>query len=145
MWLSVAFPTCPSCMKNSNKCYHRNCPEGAKEPMEIDPESSFVHCPSCDKSWNIKESSYYCSCGYVFSADDVSIELDAIVANARLIVQEMKRAAETQKRINDMTTADIEVKAEQTIKKTFGEKLWESLKGLLPTIVLAIKTWLQKE
>lgn len=142
MWLSVAFPTCPSCMKNSNKCYHRNCPSGGKEPMEINPDTSFVCCPSCGKSWHIKESSYYCSCNYVFSAEDVSVEVDAIVANARLIAQEMKRNAETQKRISSMTTTEIEIKAEKTIRKTFGDKLWETLKNALPAIVAAIKACL---
>lgn len=110
--------------------------------MEINPDTSFVRCPSCEKSWNIKESNYYCSCEYVFSAEDVSIEIDAIVANARLIAQEIRRSAETQRRIRVMTESDIGVEAEKTIKHTFGEKIWETLKGLLPAIVAAVRAWL---
>ncbi len=110
--------------------------------MEINPDSSFVKCPSCGKSWHIKESSYYCSCGYVFSADDVSVEVDAIVANAKLIAQELKRNYDTKKRIMALTTSDIEKETEITIKKTFGEKIWNMIKNAVPAIVVAIKTWL---
>lgn len=143
MWLSVAFPTCPSCRNNSNKCYHKTCPQGGKIPMEINPDTAHVRCPSCGKSWHIKESNYYCNtCNYRFSAEDVRIEIDAIVANAKLIAQEMKRIANTRERINTMTYHDIENIAKSTIKKTFGEKLWEIIKKSIPAIVETIKAWL---
>ncbi len=143
MWLSVAFPTCPNCNKNANKCYHKNCPKGATKPMEINPDTSFVRCPSCDKTWPIKESNYYCSCDYIFTAEDVSVEIEAIVATARLIAQEIKRTSETKKRINEMTIEAIENTATTTIKKSFGEKVWSALKDALPIIVAAIRMWLK--
>lgn len=142
MWLSVAFPTCPSCTKNANKCYHKNCPKGAKHPMEINPDTSFVRCPSCNKEWYIMDSNYYCSCGHAFTANDVSIEVNAIVANARLIAQEMRRNAATRSRINNLTNNDIETRTESTIRKTFGDKVWNIIKGSLPAIVETIKIWL---
>lgn len=142
MWLSVAFPTCPQCGENSNKCFHRNCPAGAKEPMEINADTAHVRCPSCKKEWHIMDSNYFCSCDYVFSADDVSIEVNAIVANAKLIAQEIKRATETQKRINAITNSEIEITVKHTIRKTFGDKLWETIKSVLPAIVTAVRAWL---
>lgn len=142
MWLSVAFPTCPRCRSNSNKCYHKDCPSGGYDPMEINSDTSYVRCPSCNRSWHIKESSYYCTCNHVFSAYDVEVEVDAIVANARLIAQEIQRTAATRQRINAMTTRDIETKARETIKKSFGEKVWAALKDMLPAIVAAVKAWL---
>ena len=144
MWLSVAFPTCPSCKKNSNQCFHKNCPKSGKKPMEIDPETSRVKCPSCNSEWNIMDTNYYCSCGYIFLAKDVSVEIDAIVANARLIAQELKREAEAHQRIINMTTSAIETRAKDTIIKKFGEKIWQALKSFLPTIVVAIRKWLEK-
>lgn len=142
MWLSVAFPTCPRCRSNSNQCYHKDCRSGARKPMEIDSDTSMVRCPSCGQSWHIKESNYYCTCDYVFSAYDVEVEIDAIVANAKLIAQEIRRTAATRARINALTTRDIELKAQDTIKKTFGAKIWEALKDMLPAIVAAVKAWL---
>ena len=141
MWLSVAFPTCPKCQNNSNECYHRNCPQGAQNPMEINPETSYVKCPSCKKEWPIKASNYFCSCNYVFSAKEVSIEIDAIVANAKLIVAEMRRQDATLSRIARLTDHDIAVKAEATVKKKFGEKIWMFLKRSLPIIIDVVKTW----
>ncbi len=110
--------------------------------MEINTDTSYVRCPSCKKEWHIMSSNYFCSCDYVFSAEDVSIEVNAIVANAKLIAQEIKRASETQKRIAAITNSDIEIRVEHTIRKTFGEKLWETIKGVLPAIVATVKAWL---
>ncbi len=141
MWLSVGFPTCPSCENNNNRCYHKDCPKGAKEPMQINPDTSVVQCPSCSYEWHIKDSRYYCSCGHVFSADDVIEEVDAIIINAKLIAKELRRAASTRERISSMTTRDIEIKAESTIKKSFGETLWNLIKKSIPSIVVAIKEW----
>lgn len=143
MWISVAFPTCPSCHNNSHTCFHRNCPNGAKEPMEIDPETSYVKCPSCNKSWHIKQSNYYCSCNYVFSAEDVSVEIDAIVANAKLIARELERNIASKNRIKELTDNAIETKTKNIIKTKFGEKVWTVLKNILPTIVAVVRTWLK--
>lgn len=142
MWLSVAFPTCPKCNNNSHKCYHRNCPNGAKKPMEIDPDTSFVHCPSCDSKWEIKDSNYFCSCGYTFTATEVSDEINAIIYNAKIIANELRRTAHTISRINTLTDREIEIKTENTIKKKFGEKVWHTIKTFLPTIIVAVKNWL---
>ncbi len=142
MWLSVAFPTCPSCRNNSHKCYHRDCSSGGKKPMEINPDTSYVRCPSCGESWHINKSNYYCTCNYVFSANEVSDEINAIVANAKLIANELKRNAETWQRMHSITNRDIEIKTKETIKSNFGEKVWDVLKSFLPTIVEAVKKWL---
>ena len=142
MWLSVAFPTCPRCNNNANKCYHKGCPKGAKHPMEIDPDTAFVRCPTCDKKWGIKESNYFCSCGYSFSANEVSDEINAIIYNAKIIANELKRTAMTINRIHILTENEIETKAKNTIIKKFGTKVWNAIKAFLPTIFLAVKSWL---
>lgn len=110
--------------------------------MEINPENSFVRCPSCGDNWHIKASNYYCSCNYIFSADDVKEEIDAIVINAKLIAKELQRSASTWNRIESYTNREIEIKAENTIKKSFGAKVWDALKGVLPTIVKAVRAWM---
>lgn len=142
MWLDVAFPRCPSCGKNANQCYHRDCPSGGRKPMEINSDSAYVKCPSCTTSWHIRESSYYCSCGYVFSASEVSDELDAIIANAKLIANELKRSMNTRNRINNITDQVIADLAADTIKKGFGEKVWNVIKKSIPAIIQAVKGWL---
>lgn len=142
MWMSVAFPTCPKCAKNANKCYHKNCPKGGRTPMQIDSDTSDVRCLDCGKSWKIKESEYYCSCGYVFSARDVSLELDAIISNAKLIASEIERTKLTKERIQAMTDREISRKATDTIKRIGGERVWNMIKNVLPTIVEIIKKWL---
>lgn len=142
MWLSVAFPTCPKCRNNSNECFHRNCPQGAQKPMEINPDTAYVRCPSCEKEWPISSSNYFCTCNYVFSANDVSIEIDAIVANAKLIAAEMRREYATRCRIESLTEHDIASTTEATVKKKFGEKIWMFLKRSLPIVVYVVKKWI---
>lgn len=142
MWLSVAFPTYPKCRNNSHKCYHKNCPNGATHSMEINPDNAYVRCPSCGKSWPIKESSYYCTCDYVFSANEVCDEINAIVANAKLIANEIRRSASTWNRMEKLTNNEIEIKTEKTIKSSFGEKVWTVVKNFLPAIVEAVRKWL---
>ena len=71
--------------------------------MEINSDNSEVMCPSCGDHWPIWSSSYYCSCGYVFSATEVSVEVEAIVANAKLIANELRRSMETRNRISAIT------------------------------------------
>jgi len=89
-------------------------------------------------------SAYYCKhpCNYVFSANDVSVEVNAIVANARLIAAEIRRTEGTRARIESMVNREIEIKAETVIKKTFGQKVWELMKKSISAIVVAVKRWL---
>ena len=142
MWLSVAFPRCPHCGDNANQCYHKDCPKGGKLPMEINSDNAYVRCPSCEREWPIKQSDYYCSCGYVFSADDVSDELNAIIINAKLIANDLKRKIETKNRIERITDTVIANTASDVIKSSFGERVWNLLKSAIPAIVQAVKGWL---
>ena len=144
MWMSVAFPTCPRCFENANKCYHKNCPKGGKTPLEIDSDTPNVRCLDCGKSWGIKESEYYCSCGYVFSAQDVSLEIEAIIVHARLIAAEIERNKLTKERIQSMTDKEISRKATDTIKRIGDDRIWSIVKNVIPTIVTIIKKWLFK-
>jgi uncharacterized membrane protein len=110
--------------------------------MEINPDTKDVRCPSCGRQWYIADTTYYCTCDYIFSAKDVSIEIEAIVANARLIAQEIERAAASRSRIDALTNHAIEITAEKTIKKKFGEKIWTVVKSILPALVSVVRKWL---
>ena len=110
--------------------------------MEIDSDTAEVKCPSCGDHWPIRSSSYYCSCGYIFSADEVSDEVNAIIYNAKLIANELRRTMDTRSRISAITDKVIADVAADTIKKGFGERVWNLLKKSIPAIIQAVKGWI---
>lgn len=141
MWMSVAFPRCPKCRENGNQCFHKDCKKGGHAPLEIDTDTAQVRCPSCERSWYIRSSTYHCKCGKVFPAEEVSDELDAILVNARLIAKELKRQRDTANRIATITDNVIADIAADSIKKGFGQDYWKKFTHLIPGIVAIIKSW----
>ena len=93
----------------------------------------------CGHNWEIYESNYYCLCGHHFQTEDVLDEVNAIVANAKLVARELRRNAETMKRIENLTNTEISRHIEKVIKPKFGDVVWGLIKNSLGIIVSAVR------
>ena len=149
MKVDVSFPRCPSCTNDdydNDKSYHKNCSSGGRIPLVINTDTSWIYCPSCDpryeRGWRITDSVYYCAHGHTFSAAEVMDEVNAIVANAKLIANELKRTYATQQRIRDLTQTSVTNTIEMVIKKHAGQTVWNLLRRSVGAIVSAVGKWL---
>lgn len=94
MYVALPFPKCKSCGESSNRGYHHNC-GGA---LEINPEIEIVHCPKCDKTWNIWESIYECSCcGETFTSYDITESVREMLFICKMCMKEIQKQQEAQK------------------------------------------------
>ena len=66
-----------------------------------------VFCPDCGKEWVIYDSTYYCTCGNVFYAQDVVREVEYIIQLSSYVVEEMKSAQLSRKRREEMSKSSF--------------------------------------
>ena len=114
MRIPLPFPKCRNCGKASEFCFHYNC--GGKLSIEV--RSDEVYCDRCNEHWNIWESNYHCTCGAVFSANDVQKALIETLAFCKACAEEIKeqeRARKQRKRISEESL--------RSFAKGFFEKL----------------------
>lgn len=63
--------------------------------MEIEPWRERVRCSGCGEAWTLHDSTFYCSCGRVFSSTEVDSALSEVVRATRSLYQELRnRTAE---------------------------------------------------
>ncbi|MEX3653890.1 hypothetical protein ABFW14_12200 [Mycolicibacterium fortuitum] len=75
-FLPLPFPACPGCNNSWKTSFHRNC--GGE--IEVEPITRAVRCGSCDNRWIVYDSTFYCSCGNVFSAQEVHKAIDELMS-----------------------------------------------------------------
>lgn len=84
-WIPLPFPSCPKCGNSWAMSYHRNCPYGSD--IEVETIRNHSRCRPCDLEWSTLDSTFYCSCGHVFSGREVenailkTLELKEKLAN----------------------------------------------------------------
>ena len=86
MKIALPFPKCPNCEANSSSSIHKDC--GGK--LRIETSTDEVYCDNCSHHWNIWDSNYFCSsCGHIFSAEQVSHTLTAVLVACRVAAEEL--------------------------------------------------------
>lgn len=103
MLIPLPFPTCKHCGESAPKSYHRNC--GGRMMVEVDTDE--VYCSGCDKHWNIWESSYYCSCGGTFQAEEVADALKEVLVFCQVCAEEIRLQDEARERRREKSTASL--------------------------------------
>ena len=112
MRVSLPFPKCHSCGKDSVISYHRNC--GGK--MQVEIQTDEVYCEKCKHHWNIWDSKYHCSCGAIFEAREVRKALMEVLACCRACADELadmdkakkERTTESKKSFRSFVSGFIE-------------------------------------
>lgn len=86
VWIPLPFPRCPSCHSSWVRCYHRDCYTGGE--ILVEPYLKQARCEGCSLQWHVMDTTFYCSCGYVFHASEVDEALYSFsVLKDRLIQQ----------------------------------------------------------
>ncbi len=93
----LAFPECPVCDRRWSESKHRGCSSNGS--VSIDPDTERVECGGCFASWGIWQSSFYCSCGHIFDAEDSEAAVSEVIRAASSLAAEMDRYAEDMRRI----------------------------------------------
>jgi hypothetical protein len=55
--------------------------------MEVEPDSRNVQCDGCSERWSVRDTNFYCACGWQFSAADVDHAIGQIIFSARLLAR----------------------------------------------------------
>lgn len=126
MKITLPFPNCPQCDTKAPSSYHRGC--GGK--LRIETSTDEVYCDKCNHHWNIWDSSYYCSCGHCFSANEVRFTLTAVLVGCRAAAEELSaQNAAKQARIK------ISERSLRSFFESFFERLGYSFGVAVGTII----------
>jgi hypothetical protein len=92
-WIEFPFPECPACACCWKTSFHRGCAAGGGDGIEVDPDRSFVRCSACATTWDVWDTSFFCSCGRRFEAAEVEAALHEIIRVAKLLADVLARQA----------------------------------------------------
>lgn len=130
MYVSLPFPKCPQCNKASKQGYHHNC-GGC---LEIDPQSKKVYCPTCRESWDIWESSYYCSCGNQFTSEDISESVYEMLELCKICMIEIQKKQQAESRRKRLCEDSVRVFINSFFNK-LGYAIGVAIESIIQTIV----------
>lgn len=133
MEILLPFPRCPSCNRESNTSYHRDC--GGQ--LRIQVSNDEVLCTKCNHHWNIWDSKYYCVCGHCFSANEVKNTLIELLAACQVCADEI--AAQDKARQARLRASEISLR--EFLSNFFG-KLGYSFGLAIGTLINAIVDYL---
>lgn len=107
--IPLPFPTCSNCTQSWVECRHRSCQAQGK--LLIEPRSRIVQCDACYKEWELSQTTFYCSCGYIFQASDVENAINTVNLLKEQLLQQ----------IRSMEQAEISI--QQTTQESLGKWL----------------------
>jgi hypothetical protein len=88
-WYPLPFPKCPSCSKAWASSSHRGCSAGGQ--LEVEPWHENVRCVGCGVQWRLRASTFYCTCGAIFTADQVDAAVSELIRATRGLYEELAR------------------------------------------------------
>lgn len=68
-WLPLPFPRCPDCNRAWVRCYHQGCPRSGEVLVEASQRRA--KCNGCVIEWPLMRTLFHCSCGRVFTANQI--------------------------------------------------------------------------
>ena len=137
MRVQIPFPKCKSCYNDSPKSFHKSCRLGGNDPLEINPSTNMVYCPTCAEEWDIFTTTYYCSCGSVFFAKDVADEVEYIIMLSAYVAEEIKIAQISKRRRQELSSSSFSDFTLNTLKKigvSFGY-----VAGIVENVIKIVK------
>lgn len=140
MKVQVSFPKCRVCRNEAPKSFHKDCPNGGGVPLEIDPQSKIIYCSKCGNNWRIYDSTYYCSCGSIFTAKQVSDEVEYVIKLSKLVADEIRymRVLENQRKyLVEDSLSNFTINFLNKMGVAFGY-----VSGILENIVKTVKSLL---
>lgn len=130
MYVPLPFPKCPKCNKASKQGYHHNC--GGN--LEIDPQNSIVHCPLCNRSWNIWDSSYHCSCGNRFTSSDIVASVKEVLMLCDICMIEIQKKQQAEFRRKKLCKESIRTIINSALTK-LGYVTGVAVESIIQTII----------
>ena len=132
-WIPLPFPSCPSCNKSWMTCYHRDCYFNGE--IVVEPYTREAKCEGCSERWPIMQTTFYCSCGHIFTAWDVENALSAVALLKERLVKQIQSMEMSESAIN------------RSYQQSFNHWLYDlsyELGNLLGAVASSVLKWLRK-
>ena len=88
LWIPLPFPSCVRCQRSWIRTFHRNCVRSGE--IVIEPSLRQAKCVGCNSQWPVINTTFYCSCNYVFTAAEVANALSAINLLRNRLLQQVE-------------------------------------------------------
>lgn len=135
MKIPMPFPKCKSCGESSPRSYHRNC----SGRMLIETTTDVVYCEKCEKCWGIWDSTYYCTCGSSFTAEEIHSTLLEVLACCKICAEEI--AAQDSARSKREKISEISLRA---FLSKFFEQIGYAFGVAIGTIIDSVTAFILK-
>lgn len=136
MWLPFPFPRCPECWEQWAYSYHRDCAYRGR--IELDPDTKHCRCEGCWTSWIVWQTQFYCSCGHIFSSDDVDDAIRDIMATLSMFASIVDQNTREAARVRNQGEASLRSWIQDFAKGVAGSmgSLLGTLAGTLARILM---------
>lgn len=90
-WVPLPFPECPGCKTAWDSCRHKSCTSFGE--LKLNPDQKTTRCDGCGETWSVWNTRYYCSCGRMFTTDEVRDAVHESIRAAQLLAEIIDRHA----------------------------------------------------
>ena len=136
MRIPMPFPKCNTCGESHPRSYHKKC--GGR--MLVETTTDVVYCDRCGAHWDVWDSTYYCSCGSAFKAEDVRSALIEVLACCRLCAEEIAAQDIARKKRESLSETSL-----RAFLSKFFERIGYAFGVAVGTIIDAVTTYLLKK
>jgi hypothetical protein len=104
-WIPLPFPQCPTCSRKWASSFHKSCQ--SNQPIQVEIESLWAHCPTCQHQWPVDDTTFFCSCGREFSASEVSDALTAAELIRARLLSKIESLTGADRRITELSSSSL--------------------------------------